>query len=796
MKALHDFAILDTPPESDFDDIAQVAAQVCQTPIALITLIDEDRQWFKAKVGIGIESTPREHAFCAHALNTPTEALIVPDAKLDRRFADNPFVTGEPGIRFYAGAPLVAPGGEALGTLCVVDHRPRQLTIEQARALDVLSRHVITQLQLRRQVREQRRVELALRASEERFELAVRGSAAGIWDWNRETGTCMYSPRYAEMLGYAPAEFPTEVMPFSERVHPEDRERVKAALDAHFSMERRPFHVEFRLRCRSEEFLWVSSTGQAVYDANGQVTRMVGATVDIADRMRSEAKVREQAALIDESRDAIVVCDLSRRITFWSRGAERLYGWTSAEAVGAEVQSLLKIDPTRFEESDRAVRDKGAWIGEMRKVAKGMAPRMVDARWTLLRDERGEPRSILLIDTDATERKRLEDQFLRAQRMESLGTLAGGIAHDLNNLLAPITMGVDLLKNMGPDESGDQVLATIEQSARRGADLVKQVLSFARGVEGARVSVHVGHLIRELEAIVVNTFPKNIRLEARVASDLWLVPGDPTQLQQVLLNLCVNARDAMPAGGAITVRASNLEIDRQYAVMNRSVTPGRYVIIAIVDTGSGIAPEVIERIFEPFFTTKAVGQGTGLGLSTAQGIVRSHGGFMDVKSAPGRGSTFTIYLPAQEASAHTAVPHPVASENQTRGQGELVLVVDDEASIVEITRQTLEANGYRVLTAEDGAQAVGIYAMHRDEIAVVLTDMMMPVMNGSALISALQRLDPKVRIVGASGFNSRGKTGQSAPEGIKYFLTKPYTAASMLTALREALDSPSITPLA
>jgi two-component system cell cycle sensor histidine kinase/response regulator CckA len=915
LAALRDYAILDTPPELEFDDIAGLAAQICETPIALISLIDASRQWFKAKVGVSVAESAREHAFCAHAIHRPGENLVVPDATKDPRFATNPFVIGEPGVRFYAGSPLITPSGEALGTLCVIDRQPRVLRPEQLRALTVLSRHVMAQLQLRRQLIEQQRMETALRvidadllraqaiahvgswihdlaegrlswsdetyrifgfepgaiaasyadfvglvhpedrpvlalarakmfetgepleaehrilrpdgsvrwveqrgeavrdvagrpvrivgttlditarkeaelklrASEERFELAVRGSTAAIWDWNRTTDECYYSPSYLELLGYGPDEFPPTLRSFLTHVHPDDLERVQGALEAHFSLERRPYQVEYRLRRQGGEYVWVSATGQAVYDAAGRAYRMVGGTVDISERRRADAKVREQAALIDESRDAIMVCDLAHTITFWSRGAERLYGWTAGEACGRTIETLLRVEPAGIAEANGQVQERGVWTGEMGRISKDLHVLTVDARWTLLRDERGVARSILLIDTDATERKLLEGQFLRAQRMESLGTLAGGIAHDLNNLLAPITMGVDLLKSLREGDAAEPILTVIERSARRGADLVKQVLSFARGVEGARVSVHLGHLLQELRSIAQNTFPKNVHLEFEVAPDIWLVSGDPTQLQQVLLNLCVNARDAMPAGGTIVLRAGNTILDAQDSAANRQVTPGPHVLVEVSDTGEGISPEIIDRIFEPFFTTKEVGHGTGLGLSTAIGIARSHGGFMNVTSELGNGATFKLYLPALNAAESLTPFDSEKAAQWMRGRGETVLVVDDEASIIEITRQTLQACGYRVLTAEDGAQAVGIYALHRHEIAVVFTDMMMPVMDGSALISALRRLDPEVRIVAVSGHTSTSNAARAVQEDVNHFLMKPFTAAAMLAVLREAL---------
>ncbi len=408
---------------------------------------------------------------------------------------------------------------------------------------------------------------------------------------------------------------------------------------------------------------------------------------------------------------------------------------------------------------------------------------------TLLRDDRGEPKYFISVVADITERKKLEEQFLRAQRLESIGTLAGGIAHDLNNLLTPVLMGVGLLKLTPVDDGTARVLDTIERSARRGTELLKQVLSFARGVAGERVAVNPALVIREIEAMIRNTFPRNLTFEARLAKDLSMVLGDPTQLNQVLLNLCVNARDAMPGGGLLVIAARNTDVDAQYAALQRGASPGRYVVMEVTDTGCGISRENLNRIFDPFFTTKEAGKGTGLGLSTTLGIVRSHGGFLAVQSQPGQGSTFSVFLPAQKDVLPVAVPAAEVRE-LPRGQGELVLVVDDEANVVGITRHTLETFGYRVLTAADGAQAVAQYAANRRDVAVVLTDMMMPVMDGVALAAALKRIDAGVRIIGASGLDSHADAARGSIAGVDHFLAKPYSADALLRTIAKALAEP------
>ncbi|HWA15652.1 MAG TPA: response regulator [Gemmatimonadales bacterium] len=410
---------------------------------------------------------------------------------------------------------------------------------------------------------------------------------------------------------------------------------------------------------------------------------------------------------------------------------------------------------------------------------------------TLLRDAAGQPKYFISVLSDITERKLLQQQFLRAQRMESIGTLAGGIAHDLNNLLSPIVMGVGLLKLNRQTEADARIIDTIERSAQRGANLVKQVLSFARGVEGARVAVHLSHLTHEIQEFVHSTFPKNITFRVTVPKDTWLVQGDPTQLNQVVLNLCVNARDAMPGGGTLSVSTCNVTVDDAYAALLRTVPAGRYVQLQVTDTGTGIPPEVRDRIFEPFFTTKEPGKGTGLGLSTVQTIVRSHGGGISVESEPGRGTSFKIFLPVPTDTPVGGALEP-AAKAPPRGQGELILVVDDDASVLDITRQTLESYGYRVLSAEDGAQAIGHFAMHRDQIALVLTDMMMPVMDGLVLIKALRRISSGVCIIATSGHQDNVDPATRAD--VQHHLAKPYSADTLLQVLRQALDERRTSP--
>ena len=383
----------------------------------------------------------------------------------------------------------------------------------------------------------------------------------------------------------------------------------------------------------------------------------------------------------------------------------------------------------------------------------------------------------------ATERKQLEEQFLRAQRMESIGTLAGGIAHDFNNLLTPIVMSAGLLKQTADDPEDRELLTTIELSARRGAHLVKQILTFARGAEGSRAVVNLGSVIDELQTISANVFPKNITFTLDLVRDLPFVMGDRTQLEQVLLNICVNARDAMPNGGRLTIKGREKRVEEKTAAFHPGVAPGKYVEIDVSDTGCGMTPEVAQRIFEPFFTSKEIGRGTGLGLSTALGIVRSHGGFITVASKPKEGSTFRIYFPALAVGSVADAGAP-SVESLTRGNGELVLLVDDEPVILQTTTQALIALGYRVIVAGNGAEALNLIRVHRSKIAVVVTDMMMPVMDGRELIESLRKIEPQIPVITVSGL----KADQAmAGLGVSYHLPKPYSADGLSAALAKVL---------
>ena len=511
------------------------------------------------------------------------------------------------------------------------------------------------------------------------------------------------------------------------------------------------------------------------------------------ERKEAEQRIREQAQLLDKARDAILAHDMDGRIVYWNKSAERLTGWASDEILGERTHSCL-YDPDEEDKLRRCretLMEEGEWTGELHMRTKDDDELIVESRWTLVRDESGAPDRVLVINTDITERKRLESQFLRSQRMESIGRLVGGIAHDLGNLLMPITLGVKVLRRRLPqtDDKIEQVLNMIQKSAERGGNMVEQVLAFARGVEGERVALQLDSIVEEIESISDETFPETIEVRTDVAADLPRVVGDATQIQQVLMNLCVNARDAMPEGGVLSIEAHPVELTEADAERNIDAEPGPYVCLRVQDTGTGMPEDVMDKIFEPFYSTKEEGEGTGLGLSTAYSIVQSHDGFIDVDSEEGAGTTFWVYLPVrsedEERPARPTEPDAAAAT----GNGERVLVVDDEEFILETTREALRDVGYRVLTATGGEEALRTIEEADGAVDVVVTDLRMPDMNGFDLIRTLRARNPSLPIVAASGV-ADGRTDEALDAGAHTFLAKPFSAETLQSALHEALHAP------
>ncbi|MEH1825621.1 MAG: response regulator [Nostoc sp.] len=634
---------------------------------------------------------------------------------------------------------------------------------------------------------ERQQADNALRQSEERFRVALKNSPIFVYNQDRDLRyTWVYNPPSGLTVEKILGKQDLDIIPVEDAQH---LITIKRGVLTTGIGTREEVSITIQDTTR-----YYDLTVEPLRNETQEIVGVTCASIDISERQAAlrerklaEEKIREQAALLDVTTDAICVRDLNNQIIFWNKGAETLYGWQATEAWGKNASELLYDEPSpEVEAALLQVISQGKWQGELTKLTKTDKEILVASRWSLICDEQGKPKSILTVDTDITEKKHLEAQLFRAQRLESIGTLASGIAHDLNNILTPILAGAQLLPLKFPDadERTRHLLEILEINARRGADLVKQVLSFARGVEGKRITLQLRHIIVELGKILKETFPKSIEISTDVPQDLWMVSGDSTQLHQVLMNLCVNARDAMTNGGTLSISAENLLIDENYARMNLEAKVGFYIVISVSDTGIGIPREILDRIFEPFFTTKDVGKGTGLGLSTVLGIIKSHSGFVNVYSELGSGTSFHVYLPAVEGM-ETLSPEDLPPQT---GHEELILVVDDEIAIQEITRTSLEAHNYKILIANDGIEAIALYAQNRDKVSAVLMDIMLPSLDGLTAIRTLQKINPQVKIIASSGLMSDNKLSAAAAIGINTFLSKPYTINELLLSLQKVLS--------
>ncbi len=632
-----------------------------------------------------------------------------------------------------------------------------------------------------RDISARRAAEVALRSSEARYHALFEHAPDGIFISDAANNCVDVNTSICRMLGYTREEIVGAQL--SNFVIQSDAANIAPAVDDLKSG--RPYQQQWQCLRRDGTAFSAEVICAILPDGN-----LLGMVRDITERKLSEARLLLQSSALNAAANAIVITDARGVIQWVNEAFTKLTGFTREEAIGKTPGILKSGMHSRefYSEMWTTILDGRPWHGQMQNKRRDGTLFDEEMTITPLKDDGGRILHFIAIKQDITERKKLEHQFLRAQRMESIGTLAGGIAHDLNNVLSPIMMSLEVLRMRFPDPESQETLDILSTSADRGAAMVRQVLSFARGMGGQRMELQVKHLVRDVVKITEETFLKHIRVSSRIPADLWTVMGDATQLHQVLMNLSVNARDAMPNGGTLTFTAENVTIDAQYASMNIEAKPGPFVLVQVEDTGSGMPAAVLEKIFDPFFTTKEIGKGTGLGLSTSLAIIRSHGGFVRVYSEVGRGTKFHIYLPARIEPSGTGDTEAVAAA-PPRGNGELILVVDDETSVRQITQRTLQSFGYKAITAEDGAAAISAYARNIEEVAAVITDMMMPIMDGPNTIAVLQRMNPAVRIIAASGLSSSGQAAQVAGMGVKHFLSKPYSAETLLRTLHQVLQS-------
>lgn len=498
---------------------------------------------------------------------------------------------------------------------------------------------------------------------------------------------------------------------------------------------------------------------------------------DVTENRLDQERIRKQAAFLDGARDAIVAEGVDGRIQYWNLGAEKIFGWSPQYALGRSTCDLLYSDEPGYREGVRIARSKGVWVGELIAIGQDGKRRVMDTRISVLSKPDGSHETVLTISTDVTDTKKFQEQLFRAQRLDSIGSLASGIAHDLNNVFSPMMIGLSLLKEMTRDPECHHIIDMLDANLNRGSDMVKQVLGFARGMAGKRVSIRLRLLFRELERILDETFPKNIETSINCPCDIWDITGDYTQIHQVLLNLCVNARDAMPDGGRLVVDVCNIEVDSSRLSQVETVSAARYVKIRVLDSGSGVPDEVKDRIFDPFFTTKEVGEGTGLGLSTSMTIVHAHKGFIFQENLDQGGALFEVYLPADELKA------PTRSRGDFKvrpGGNQKIMIVDDELFIRQTVSRMLGLFGYQPVAFPGADEALQHLEAHADSVSVAIVDLMMRGKSGTELIEDICRLYPHIKVIASSGLE------KSRPVGVS-FLLKPYGAEELFELLSSIL---------
>ncbi|HEX8394451.1 MAG TPA: PAS domain S-box protein [Longimicrobium sp.] len=627
----------------------------------------------------------------------------------------------------------------------------------------------------------------ALQASEERYRLLFRATNDVLWDWDIERGTLKWNEALTAVLHHEGGPETATMEWWEAHIHPDDRDRVLGRLEDVLLGRDLTWSDEYRFQRADGGYVRILDRAYLLRDEDGRAVRMVGSMLDLSERDRVEDAVRLQALLLDTVQQAVIATDLDDAITSWNPYAEQLYGWRAEEVLGLTRREIFAGETDREDAEARAAHARGeSWTGEMTVTRRdGRRLTVISTRSPVL-DSSGRTIGVVGVSADLTEQRSLEEQLRQSQKMEAVGMLAGGVAHDFNNVLTVIGGNVSLLlADTDADDPRRQDLGQIAEAAERAAGLTRQLLAFSRRQILRPQSLDVSALVSGLFPMLKRLLGEDVDLHFQSTGPVGNVEADPGQLEQVLMNLAVNARDAISAGGRISFETAEVEFDGSQRAWDGSRIPtGRYAMLAVSDTGTGMPPDVVSRVFEPFFTTKEVGRGTGLGLSTVYGIVRQSGGYVWVHSEVGVGSVFKIYLPTVAAAEPV---RPVAERQVSRGS-ETILLVEDEDAVRMVARRALTRFGYTVVECRDGMEAIEMAERHRDRIALVLMDVVMPNLSGHAAATQLEQVLSGVPVIFMSGYTDDEVLRRGVLKSEALFLQKPFTPWALLEMVRATLD--------
>ncbi len=808
LAALRRYAILDTEPDACFDRIVRLAARQFRVPIALVSLIDEDRQWFKATCGLDATESPRDLAFCAHAI-LGDDVLLVPNATQDPRFASNPFVVDGLKIRFYAGAPLITPDGHKLGTLCLVDTLPRGdfSTHDQALLTD-LAAVVVDQIEMRYATSEvlaemetRIQAEEDLATAEHQLDLFFTYAPVSVAMFDREMRYLAASDHWRKVLHIADRPIVGEVhFDVVPHIPPHWKAQYQRCLTGE-TLE----IAEDKLPRPDGGFHWVWRQIRPWRDRRGAIGGLI-ISIEIIDERKQAQIALEQGrafteAVLDNIQDGIVACDAEGRLSHFNKASRHILGSdcaTTPPERWSECCSFFEEDgetPLAAAEMPLLQALTGKIVGkqDIVMVPHGGDRQTLVARATPMYDCEGRKLGAVASIHDVTGRKSIERQLVQAQKMESVGQLTGGLAHDFNNLLGVVLGNLQLVeRSVRSDDKATQRLKAATGAVERGAELTRRLLAFSRRQILETEVFEPNPLIESLSDLLKRTLGEAIQLDCHLGSDIPRVRTDPSQLESAILNLAVNARDAMPDGGTLTIESEMVLLDHGYAARERDVKPGSYVVLAVTDTGVGIKADQIDRVFEPFFTTKEVGAGSGLGLSMVYGFMKQSGGHVRIYSEVGRGTTVRLYLPTEASRARLGDPASVGAGAECVGGSETILVVEDQDDVRDVAVALLEDLGYHVYQAPNAQMGLDTLQSGKG-IDLLFTDIVMPGgMDGTMLARAALAARPDLAVVFTTGFAEAAVLHGSEVRTMDNLVTKPYRRSDLALKIRRALDERKI----